>query len=256
MLKRAWRQRSLEPVRSYVLVPAPAPEDFAREPLDDLADSLRTDRQEVARAILTEAEAIFQEPVDRIDSAERRATTLQGTVAIAASVVVAGAGLLLDPSKVSDQRWRMVFSVSVLAFVICLTASAIRALSATSRIFRFEQPGPQRIGHRASMSECDVLTHRAAELLRASEVANQIGRVKVGLLRSAAWWFRLAIVSLAVLAALIATYVIAGPQPTTRRPSTTVKGIPSATTASRSTRRFVVTQLRDPDATVRTSGVN
>jgi hypothetical protein len=109
----------------------------------------------------------------------------------------------------------------VFTFVLCLTACAMRAIGAMARIFRFLEPGPQRIVERADMDSCDVLTHRAAELLRAADVASQIGRVKVGLLRAAAWWFRLAILNLAVLGALIATYAIARPQPPARLPSST-----------------------------------
>jgi hypothetical protein len=62
------------------------------------------------------------------------------------------------------------------------------------------------------MSEQDALIHRAAELLRASEVANQVGRVKVGLLRSAVWWFRIAVLALTALAGLLLAYAITGPQ--------------------------------------------
>jgi hypothetical protein len=142
MLARVWTQKSLKPLRDYIFVPAQAPAGFAEQSLEALAAGLKTNDENVAKAILAEAEAIFQEPIDRIEGAERRATTLQGAVAIAASIAIAGAGLLLDPAKVGGQGWRVAFGAMVLAFVLCLAACAIRAVGATSRIFSFVQPGP------------------------------------------------------------------------------------------------------------------
>lgn len=83
------------------------------------------------------------------------------------------------------------------------------------------------------MREQYALTHRAAELLRASEVADQIGKVKVGLLRSAAWWFRIAILLLACLAGVLLAYSI-----TTSHPANVADD--SGTTV----RTFVKTSIR------------
>jgi hypothetical protein len=208
------------------LVPAKLPTDFALEPLPGLAARLATSDVQVAKAVLDEAQAIYREPQDRIESAERRATTLQGTVAIAASVVVAGAGQVLDTAKFPGQGWRVAFTAVLLAFVVCLVACAIHALGVTGRAFRFHEPGPQRIGDLAAMSEEEALVHRAAELLRSSEVANQVARVKVGLLRSAAWWFRIAILTLAVLGGLMLACAIADPRAAEPPNGTTAKSTP------------------------------
>ena len=62
------------------------------------------------------------------------------------------------------------------------------------------------------MNEANALAHRTAELLRSSAVADQIGRVKVGLLRSAAWWFRIAVLVLVAVAGLLLAYAIYGPK--------------------------------------------
>jgi hypothetical protein len=226
MLRSIVEERGLAPLKAYVLVPAPAPSDYAAETLADLAARLKTDDLGVAKALLDEAEAMYQEPADRIESAERRATTLQGVVAVAASVAVASGGLLLDPTKIAGHGWRIAIAVVLLGFVLCLLACAVRALGATTRIFRFLQPGHTRIAERAGMSETEALTHRAAELLRAYDVADQVGRTKVGLLRSAAWWFRASLVILALLMGLLAAYTVGGPQP---------RGTASTTTAARTT---------------------
>lgn len=222
---KKWRRRRekvpprLRWLWDYVFVPADPPERFATESLADLASRLRTDAPDLAAAILAEAEATYSEPQERIESAERRATTLQGTVAIAASVALAGAGLLLQPGRIVGDLWRIAFGVLLILFVICLTGCAIRALGATARVFNFEEPGIDRIFDRVKMNRADVLTHRAAELLRAFAVADMIGSVKVGLLRAAAWWFRLAVVWLALLTILVGAYAIWGPSISGSNPS-------------------------------------
>lgn len=211
-----WRRRHekllswLDGIWRYVFVPADPPERFANEPLDALAGKLKTQDENVARATLAEAEAIYAEPHDRIESAERRATTLQGTVAIAGSVALAGLGLLLSGSRIRGTGWRAGVAVLLIAFVVCLIACAWRALAATSRIFNYEEPGIERIFERTSMNVADALTYRAAELLRAYAVADMIGSVKVGLLRAAAWWFRCALVLLGLLTILVCCYALFG----------------------------------------------
>ena len=130
-----------------------------------------------------------------------------GTVAIAASLVVAGAGLLLDPAKVGDLHWRLVLSVFLAGFLVFLVGCGWRALAATGRIFEFEQPGPDRIQMRASRKGTDAQAFRSAELLRASGVAEEIGAVKVGLLRDATWWLRMALLWLVILVAALVIYV-------------------------------------------------
>lgn len=208
-----WRRRLYD----YIFVPAEVPERFQGQTVEDLAKSITNDDLDVARAVLAEAEATYTEPFERAESAERRATTLQGGVAIAAAVATAGFGLVVDPTKIHGDAWRVLFAVTLLAFVACLVASAIRALSVTGRTFELQEPGVERIVERAQMTSCDALTHRAAELLHASAVADEVGAVKVGLLRSAVWWFRRSLIVLVLLASLGAAYVLASPAETEKR---------------------------------------
>jgi hypothetical protein len=199
--------KRLQGIWKYLVVPADAPTRFI-EPLDQLAANLETGDVEHARTVLEDALAAHQEPTSRIESAESRATTLLGSVAIAASIAIAGGGLLLDPNKVPDQTWRVILAIGLVAFVLCLLGCAIRALGATSRIFVVQEPGIDEIPHRASMSLDKALTLRAAAVLRSFGVVDEIADIKVGLLRSATWWFRLALTTLGVLIVLIAACTI------------------------------------------------
>lgn len=72
------------------------------ESLADLQTKLQCADGDTTALILEEALATFAEPHARIESAERRATTLQGTVAIAASLTIGGAGLVLDKTTIDD----------------------------------------------------------------------------------------------------------------------------------------------------------
>jgi len=92
-------------------------------------------------------------------------------------------------------------------FLACLVACGWRALAVTGRIFNFEQPGSDRIYLRARMKEAEAQAFRAAELLRATGVAEEIGSVKVGLLSAAAWWLRVALGALAALVIALVVYV-------------------------------------------------
>lgn len=74
---------------------------------------------EIASGVLEEAAGVVARRDERIATAEAKATTLLGTVAIAASLIIAGSGLILDPGKVAD-AWRRVLMLIVLALLICL----------------------------------------------------------------------------------------------------------------------------------------
>lgn len=173
-----------------------------------------------AASVLDEASNVHDDALATIASAESRATSLQSTVSIAASLVVAGGALLVDPTKIHDRGWRIALLIALGMTLLCLIGCAWRALAVTGRMFQFEQPGPERIFLRAQLTGPRAQTFRAAELLRASGVAAEIGAVKVGLLRSAAWWLwwglRLLVLFTVLLVLCVATESTAQP-PTNAR---------------------------------------
>lgn len=91
---------------------------------DDLEDMDR------ARAILDHVEAIAQSAVDRAAAADRRATTIAGTVAIAASFTLSGASLMLDAAKVPAEGVRAVLGFVLFLTTLFFVASATYALRA------------------------------------------------------------------------------------------------------------------------------
>ena len=115
------------------------------------------------------------------------------------------------PTKVQGLLWRIAMAVVLVAFLICLIGCAMRALAATSRPFRFEEPGWERVQVRAGMKPADASIVLAADLLRASSVAQEIADMKVLLMQMSAWWLRWALMSLALLAGVLGAYAISNP---------------------------------------------
>jgi len=107
----------------------------SRLPADMTADT--------ATQLLEEAENVMRARYERIDSAEGKATTLLSTVAIAASLIVAGAGLILDPAKVSG-AWRTVLVVELTMLLVALFACAWIASRGVMVVFMIRRPVASR----------------------------------------------------------------------------------------------------------------
>ena len=162
---------------------------------------------ERSKEILTDAQALFAEAEARGEGAERRATTLQGAVAIAASVLLAGGALLSDPSKVHGQGWRLCLALTLLIVTGCLVMAGARALAATAHIHVYHRPTPAKALGRAQMDPVEARIDLAAETLKDFGSNDQVAAWKVAYLGAAAWWFRGALVGLLALAMLLCAYI-------------------------------------------------
>jgi hypothetical protein len=163
---------------------------------------------ERSKEILAEAQAALASAESRGEGAERRATTLQGAVAIAASVLLAGAALLGDPTKVHGVGWRIGFALLLFVVTICLVAAGARALGATARIHIYHRPTPSDALRRAQLDPVEARIELAAETFKDSSYDEQIASWKVAYLAAAAWWFRGALFALLGLSAFVGVYVV------------------------------------------------
>jgi hypothetical protein len=177
---------------------------------DEIAARIATADEPLATALLEEAQSHFDTAHDRAESAERRATTLQGAVAIAASLMFAGAALLLDSSKVRDTSWRVAFGVGLLLVITCLIMAGYRAVTATSRLYRWVFPWAEGIYDHARLDATQVHVQRAADLLKSYGNNQAVATRKLEALRNAAIWFTRALVLIVVLAALLVAYAAVG----------------------------------------------
>jgi len=190
----------------WPLPPPPAERQFFPFSLQELRGALRTSDKDLAAALLSEAEDLFGEVEARIESVERRATALQGSVAIATAVAVAGAGLALDNEAIRSQAWRTGLLAGVGLFVVCLIVAALLATAATSRILAFKTVSDNDLARRAEGTHARALSDRAAYKLYAYSVNNELARIKTRYLRRAGVPFAAALIVLLMLVATLVAY--------------------------------------------------
>lgn len=77
------------------------------------------------------ASVVAQTAIDRAAAADRRASTIAGTVAVSASLTVSGGGLALDQAKWSGhEAWRTTFGIFLCLAVLAFTLAAVFSLRA------------------------------------------------------------------------------------------------------------------------------
>jgi hypothetical protein len=204
-----------------LFVPVPGPTHYL-ESEDEIAARLKP-AEGRSEDTLAEAQALFDEPFTRSDGIERRATTLQGAVTIAASFALAGGALLLDTDKIAAQGWRVALVIPYAVTIVSLLACGLRALRATSRVLVWHYPHPEGVLKRVELTDDEAHIARAAELLYCAGRNQATVRYKVAQMRAAAHWFALALVALLVTAALFLAYVVAGHNSPTQIPPSTTK---------------------------------
>ncbi len=208
-----WRERRHvpAPVRIFADWARPLPLDppwSFPQSVDRLWSQLKTDDDALADELLSDAEQLFAEADANVKSAEQRASTLQGAVAIAATVAIAAGGVLLDPTKLHGHGWRTAFAIGFAVLVLLLALAGWRATQASARLGWFTTASDKDILVRAGLRTAAMAkTHRAAYLLHGYGRNAEMALLKVIYLRKAANWFRGAVVVLVVLMAMECVYV-------------------------------------------------
>jgi len=127
---------------------------------------------DVARSVeltLDQAKAIAQTAVDRAAAADRRATTIAGTVSVAATFTLSGIGLIVGTAKLPS--WAVAISAGLIAVITTLFALsatyALRALAGKDcRRWKWEDPYALA-RKRIELSPTERITRRSAALLDA-----------------------------------------------------------------------------------------
>jgi hypothetical protein len=179
----------------------------------ELRARLSTEDAGLASELLSEAKEAHDRLQERVEGAERRATTLQGASAIAASLALAAAGLLIDPSKLRGWGWQLLFGLTVTYITFALAMCAWRATLASSRVHRWLTPPDRDILERTPQGVTAARVERTVALLRVIGGNQRFARYKVAMLRAATEWIVRALVALLVLALLATTYALFGPEP-------------------------------------------
>jgi hypothetical protein len=145
--------------------------------------------------------------VERAAAADRRAATIAGTVAIAASFTISGGGLALDSSKVAwaaDRRaLAILLAFTTLSFVLS-AAYALRALVA-ARHWRYSDLHGLDNGTGKSVHE--QLGMRAAHLIDNFAYNWEVADLKNRLVSNALALLLLALLGIVAMAVVLATAI-------------------------------------------------
>ncbi len=175
----------------------------------EVLSQLGTPSAAVVDELLTEANAAYEEAGVRAESAERRATTIQGSIAIASSLTLAGGSLLLNAGKVTSHPWYIAISVGFAFTVLFLAVAAWRAFLVTWPRFLWASPSVTEIVEHADEPNAETIKlQRTSDLLVAYGRNDSIARLKLDLLGQAVRWLMSALALLAVLATMLAAYAI------------------------------------------------
>jgi hypothetical protein len=186
--------------------------------------SIATDSEPLAGELLAQAREIYAAATNRAEGVERRATTLLGTVGIAASLSLAGASLLLDSSKIHGQVWRLLVAVTFLLTTISFLMCGWRALQALSRLHVWSAPNDEEILSRRDEGLAGARSSLAASMLKASGANEPVAEWKVAYLAAASWWFLRALLFLMTIALILVVYVAFGSHNSTSGDSKSCRG--------------------------------
>lgn len=155
---------------------------------------------------LEQAQEVAQSAVDRTAAADRRATTLGGTVAIAASLTVGGASLVLDQTKVPEQAWRFAFALGFALATLMFALAGFYAARAVVTFRRWSWPYPDQVLERRGDDRSDQRLARAAESLHGFAFNWEVADAKIRAVESSFRAFIVALLLLVVLGFGFAVY--------------------------------------------------
>jgi hypothetical protein len=167
---------------------------------------LRIDDRATAADTLDFAESVAQTALDRAEAADRRATTVTGTVAVAASFTVGGAGLLLDGEKWHSGTLRVCFAIGLFATTTLFVLAAFYALRAltSKETRRWNRLTPSNIWAASAEATPERrLGMRAAQLLTDFAANWEIADLKNRNMDNALRFLVAALVGLTAMAAIV-----------------------------------------------------
>ncbi len=173
---------------------------------EELFQGLRTETVEQAEETLQHVKEISQTAVDRAAAADRRATTIAGTVAIAASFTLGGAGILIDPSKITDLHIRRIFAVVICLITVFFVLSAIYALRALVATRSWSWVNPHDLPLASGESREKQIGMRAAHLLDGFAFNWEIADLKNRCVDRSLQFLVVALVGIGALSAILVWY--------------------------------------------------
>ena len=128
------------------------------------------------------------------------------TVAIAASLTVGGASLVLDKTKVPEQAWRFSFALGFALATLMFAMAGFYAARAVVAFRRWAWPRPNRVIARRGDDSSAQRLARAAELLHGFAFNWEVADAKIRAVESSFRAFSIALLILVVLSLGFALY--------------------------------------------------
>lgn len=210
--RKRWHARARNWVVDQIQTPDPEDDHFRRFPTDEkeLAAALATEDPDRSAGILAEAKDFADRSVEsRVDSAERRAATLQSATAIAGSFSLAGGGLVA--TDIDSYGWQIAIGVLLLWVVLNLGLCGWRATQASSKVLRWSREPAKDILKRSDQTVAAANVDRATQTLLSADWNGRYARWKVDMLGRAGKHLVRASLGLPLILAVVLAYVIAHP---------------------------------------------
>jgi hypothetical protein len=186
---------------------APLGLDDVRKKFGDLAFTEDASTMAIARTqtLLRESTALWESRQERIRTWEGKAASLMGAVAVAVSLLTAGAALLLKPDTVSG-FWRAALVIAFLLPLISLLMCGFLASRAVMKVFLVSRPQARQALKRAASAgpswQADL--DCAADLIVRAGENLYIADYKLAQVRAAYRWYQVSLVCFLVLGVVVA----------------------------------------------------
>jgi hypothetical protein len=190
--------------RVAAIDPPPA-EPTAEAIANRVIESQAHEVPERAQAFLDAAKENDAVEMFRLDAAERRATAFLGSIAIAFTLILGSAGVLLSSSTVLSVGARIAFCIGVVVVLLCLLCAAWHALMALTRThtIRFVTEDATRRFAEDPRDHAGVV-RRAAVILTNTRTHRGVATFKIDAVAVAGRWIALALAVFALTGTFVA----------------------------------------------------
>lgn len=171
-----------------------------------------TQDESLVGEIQVRAQDLYAEADSRRQTIEQKASVLLGATGIAASLLAASAGILLDRATF-DRSEALAFGIPIVCTLFVLLYASYKAGRCLG-VRQWANPGPLLLYESAKQTVIDFRRQWTAHLLVAKGFNDQANNEKGGWLGEAQWWFALGLLLLA-LSALALVLAVAFGDPST-----------------------------------------
>jgi hypothetical protein len=176
--------------------------------VEDALDELPED-ESLVEEIQARAQELYAETDSRRQTIEQKASMLLGATGVAASLLTASAGILLNRTTF-DRSEVLAFGILIVSTLVVLLYASYKA-GRSLRVTQWGNPGPLALYQHGEQSIMEFRRQWTARLLVAKAFNDEVNNEKGALLGEAQAWFVLGLFLLVCSSvALVLTVIVAG----------------------------------------------